>query len=62
VWHAPQPQQYVAGCTLVGGGSVGQHLRHSIDHYRRCLDAAHSTHHAQVGVSVCVLAWARVCL
>ncbi len=38
-----QPNQYTQPCALVGGGSVGQHLRHSLDHYRKCLEGAASS-------------------
>ncbi len=38
--HALQPAHYTAPCPLLGGATIGQHLRHSLDHYARCLAAA----------------------
>lgn len=35
---ALQPAQYTQPCAMVGGGSVGQHLRHSLDHYRKLFE------------------------
>jgi len=35
---ALQPAQYTQPCLLVGGGSVGQHLRHSLDHFRKLFE------------------------
>lgn len=35
-----QPVHYTAPCPLVGNATIGQHLRHSLDHYARCLAAA----------------------
>jgi len=35
---ALQPAQYTQPCAMVGGGSMGQHLRHSLDHYRKLFE------------------------
>ena len=34
------PGHYTTPCPLVGDATIGQHLRHSMDHYARCLAAA----------------------
>jgi hypothetical protein len=36
----PTPTHYTAPCPLAGNATIGQHLRHSLDHYARCLAAA----------------------
>jgi hypothetical protein len=38
-WMYPlmQPEHYLAPSAVTQGSTVGQHLRHSIDHYAKCL-------------------------
>lgn len=38
--QALPPAQYTAPCPAAGNATIGQHLRHSLDHYSRCLAAA----------------------